>query len=75
MSRIRYFTVTGEGSFPFDMLCHDQCFPVSQKEADKITLACPTVAPRQSITLATRLDGRPNFNAWRERKWPVEHVE
>jgi hypothetical protein len=70
MARLRYFTVRGSGNFPFQLLSRDECFPASLTEADKIALACPTVAPEQSITLAT---ARGTFtpSAWKEARWPI----
>lgn len=75
MSRLRYFTVTGRGNFPFKLLSRDECFPASLLEADKIALACPTVASEQSITFATGLVGAPHGSLWAEAKWPVQRVE
>jgi hypothetical protein len=70
MARLRYFTVRGCGSFPFKLLSTDECFPANVLEAEKIELACPTVAPEQSITLAT---ARGTFNpgGWKLAKWPI----
>jgi hypothetical protein len=74
MSRLRYFTVRGSGNFPFNLLSRDECFPANTAEAERISLACPTVAPEQSITLAT---ARGTFTptAWKEARWPVIAAE
>ena len=65
--------VTGKGDFPFHMLAVSKAYPVDASEAHKIALACPTVAPEQSIWLESR-DG-PNLNRWAYEKWPVTRVQ
>ena len=74
MPRYRYFAVKGNGSFPFQLLALDECYPASPQEADKITLACPTVAPTQTIRLCSHNLDTPHTQAWKEANWPVEHV-
>lgn len=71
--RIYRYQVAGDGSFPFALLAEDQAWPASHAEAEKIMLACPTVAPRQFIMLASY--AHPNVNRWKEEKWPVRRVD
>lgn len=75
MSRRKYFAVKGCGSFPFALLSRDECFPANVMEAEKITLACPTVAPEQQITLCTTTDGAPRSQLWRDARWPIQLIE
>lgn len=75
MSRRRYFTVVGRGSFPFKLLFLDHCYPATGAEAEKIVLACPTVAPEQTITLASADLDTPTISAWKEAGWPVKRAE
>lgn len=70
---LRYFTVTGEGSFPFEMLFIDRAWPASAADAETIVYACPTQAPRYSVTLASYQPPTPE--RWREHKWPVQRIQ
>jgi len=67
-----YFSVTGSGDFPFVLLAICQAWPVDADEARKISLACPTVAPEQTISLASRSE--PNANIWKVSKWPIRKI-
>jgi hypothetical protein len=73
--RRRYFQVKGNGSFPFRLLSQDECYPASTLEAEKITLACPTVASEQAIMMCTTMEGSPHHSLWKQAKWPVQLVE
>lgn len=68
-----YFCVTGKGDFPFHMLAVSKSYPVDAHEAHKIALACPTVAPEQTIWLESDV-GYPNPQLWRNEKWPVQRI-
>lgn len=69
---MKYFSVRGSGSFPFDMLVLSRAWPASDSDAEKITLACPTVAPEQVIHFATQHDiSGLIMGLWREKKWPI----
>lgn len=70
---MRFFVVGGEGSFPFRMLARTPAWPATDADADLITLACPTIAPRQEIRLAT--NGVINAEEWKRHKWPLVRVE
>lgn len=74
LSRRKYFSVTGEGNFPFVLLCQDECYPATLADADKIALACPTVAPSVTIVLATHMEGAPKVHLWAKAKWRVLQV-
>lgn len=67
----RHFAVRGSGSFPFHLLARDQCWPATEHEAQKIVLACPTVAPPQLIVMATDRTF-PSADAWAQAKWPIQ---
>lgn len=73
MVRVYRYFVMGEGSFPFSMLHQDQAWPATAADAEKITLACPTVAPRQMICLASH--AHPTNALWAAKKWPVHRVD
>lgn len=72
MTRRIFFSVSGDGSFPFRMLAIDECWPATEPEAEKITLACPTVASRQTITLVS--ERHPTVAKWETAKWPIMAV-
>lgn len=69
----RIFHVRGSGSFPFEMLAIDKCYP-AMGEGEKIELACPTVAPEQTIALITETPGGPTASLWKVKKWPVVYT-
>lgn len=69
---LKFFTVKGNGSFPFKLLHVDKCYPASEVDAERITFACATVAPEQRIALASTRE--PSYALWREAKWPVQSV-
>lgn len=75
MARLRFFSVQGEGNFPFEMLWIDQCFPATSHEASLIRLACPTVARKIDIVLATYKGSDLSYRRWTEANWPVQLVE
>lgn len=68
-----YFSVIGKGDFPFVMLAISKAYPVDAHEAHKIALACPTVAPEQTIWLESE-NGYPNMQLWEKEKWKVTRV-
>lgn len=73
--RIYRFTVTGRGSFPFDMLQQSEAWPATREEAGKIPYACPTQAPAMSITFATRKEpSGTDREGWSQEKWPISHI-
>jgi hypothetical protein len=73
MVRIYRYYVRGAGKFPFAMLWADQAWPASADDAEKITLACPTVAPEQIIGVASH--AHPNTQKWKACGWPVHRVD
>jgi len=73
MVRIYRYHVRGSGSFPFGQLHADQAWPASYTDAEKIVLACPTVAPEQIICIASY--AHPNIERWKAAKWPVHRVD
>jgi hypothetical protein len=70
--RIYWFTVVGKGNFPFAMLHLSQCWPSNAENAEKITLACPTVAPEQRINLAShKKPTTTDYQLWSTKNWPI----
>lgn len=69
-----FFRVTGRGDFPFHMLAASKAWPVDNHEAHKIALACPTVAPEQSIWLQTS-NGYPNAKLWEVEHWKIDRMQ
>lgn len=67
-----WFTVSGEGNFPFIMLTRSQCWPLSTLDAQKVYMAAPTQAVKQLITL---LSDKPleniDYVEWKGNKWPI----
>lgn len=69
------FTVAGCGSFPFEMLWLSCAWPASKVDAEKIGMACPTVAPEQEIALVSNRKPEGALLAgWREAKWAVRRM-
>jgi hypothetical protein len=52
----------------------DECYPASLQDAEKIQLACPTVAPEQTIRLCSHNLDTPRHTAWKEAGWPIVNV-
>jgi hypothetical protein len=66
------FSVIGKGDFPFSMLAISKAYPVDAHAAHRIGLACPTVAPEQTIWLESR--EHPNPKLWANEKWLVGKI-
>lgn len=70
--RLYWFSVEGSGDFPFRLLFESKCWPVDEREAHKIALACPTVAPKQTINFASyKKPSRLDYDSWLAEKWPI----
>jgi len=66
---VRYFTVTGRGRFPFDMLRYDQCWPCTQED---VTIMCNDreLSTERSVTLMTNsTKGVPMGERWSSFGW------
>lgn len=69
-----WFEVAGSGNFPFGMLAMCQCWPMNEEMCNRISLACPTVAPEQKIIFVTdRPFAHAEYECWRLSKWPIIH--
>lgn len=74
--RRKIFAVKGKGSFPFELLAIDKCYPVDGKAAEAILLSCPTVtADEYTVVLETCNESSPHSNLWRHKKWPIQLIE
>lgn len=60
------FTVEGTGTFPFDMLRQDQCWPADERESELLA----GIDPRQ-IRLEKSDDAAPNVARWATCGWRV----
>lgn len=67
--KIRYeYAVTGMGDFPVDMLCFDQCWPVTGDDAAKIVEPASPAEPR---SIRMRSHQRPEIDRWSNFGWSV----
>jgi hypothetical protein len=75
MVRRYWFSVRGAGDFPFRMLSVCNCWPATNNDAHNIALACPTVAPEQTIILASdkKLESK-EIKLWNETKWQLIRI-
>ena len=65
----KVFTVEGRGTFPLDMLRHDNCWPYSGDDVCKIG---DDVKERRSIRLVTGSDYYPTVGRWNSFMWSVK---
>lgn len=67
-----WFTVSGEGNFPFIMLTRSQAWPATVADAQKVYMAAPTQATEQRISF---FSDKPleniDYVEWRGNKWPI----
>lgn len=74
-SKRRYFTVTGNGAFPYDMLRYDQCWPTSEAESSLLSDNQFVGEPgHRSVTLATDYQGAPTVGRWQSFGWITSKV-
>ena len=68
MTRSPYvtFTVEGAGSFPFDMLRYDGCYPRSERDSAAIK-----ADGRRTVTLIARERFSPTTARWESFLWRV----
>lgn len=73
--RVYRFTVTGRGSFPFEMLYRSAAYPATLEDAQKMIYACPTQAPALTITFETQKEiSGLTRQMWLEEKWPISLI-
>ena len=73
---VKYFTVSGRGQFPIDMLRHDACWPNTSQDA---TVIQNTLADREfrlkgpwEVRLATYDKNTPTVGRWNSFMCKVE---
>lgn len=72
MMYYQIFSVKGQGTFPFDMLRYDGCYPSQQ--SDTIDMVS-TLDGTRYVTLKryiTRKDQMPTLERWLSYGWTVE---
>jgi hypothetical protein len=71
----RRFTVRGSGSFPFDMLRYDQCWPESESrdswKLDVTPMTDEYYGQRREVTLLTDSPYAPTVDRWKSFTWEV----
>jgi hypothetical protein len=66
------FKVQGKGTFPFDMLRYDCCYPAdSQSASDLIVYDRDDRRRLRTITLRSQITVRPTEDRWRSFHWSV----
>lgn len=66
------FTVQGFGTFPFDMLRYDQCWPKSEKlDSTAIERSTRREYPTERVTLLSDAPNVPTTGRWRSFGWTV----
>jgi len=73
------FIVEGEGPFPTEMLCFDQCWPALEGDALKIPYSPPrsglqTLKSRKRRTIKLIGLHTPSAERWAEFGWRVSNV-
>lgn len=70
------YYVTGNGSFPIDMLRHDLCWPATGEDAAKIDQHCDTAfvlgrRNRDLVSIKLRSYRKPTVDRWMSFTWSV----
>jgi hypothetical protein len=65
-----YF-VTGHGTFPFDMLRFDSCWPASGEDAAKLEWFTEGHAYRKNRSIRMRSYREPTVDRWSSFNWSV----
>lgn len=68
-SKRHLFTVEGSGSFPFDMLRYDDCWPHTERY-DSAALQHES-RTRRRVVLATNSQSAPTAERWASFNWKV----
>jgi len=74
------FEVTGRGSFPFDMLRYDACFPVDTGSANNMTRSGDYTVPQHELPVVILMchhedpKWEPTFGRWASFGWGVTRV-
>jgi hypothetical protein len=65
------FTVLGSGTFPFDMLRYDGCWPYESEDAAKIEASHrePGQSGLRAIVLQTNNPHAPTYRRWESFTW------
>jgi len=70
------FTVAGDGTFPFDMLRYDSCFPASSTDAASIPRKdFGSAGGMREVTLVSHSRHRPTTARWNSFGWGVINIE
>lgn len=71
----RRFTVTGRGSFPYDMLRYDSCWPARQEDTAMLERATRRDRPTGTWSLILCAVGSsPTTARWESFGWKVSEV-
>lgn len=71
----RYFTVTGNSAFPYDMLRYDQCWPLRESETPAMSdNAHLGERGLRSIVMATDSPHAPTLGRWQSFGWAASKV-
>lgn len=75
MAKVYEFTVTGRGSFPYDMLRYDACWPANTESANMMDEVHATPGERRAVkTLRLRSHNVPTPERWASFMWKVAEV-
>ena len=69
MAKYVEFTVEGAGTFPFDMLRYDACYPRTGADSTKLE---PTETDKRHLVLVSRFE--PTRERWESFGWNVTDV-
>ena len=74
------FEVTGRGSFPFDMLRYDQCFPADTGSANNMSRSGEYDVPQHELPVIVlhhfhdHPEWEPTFGRWASFGWGITRV-
>jgi hypothetical protein len=68
-------SVTGDGSFPIDMLRYDSAVPATEVDSGLIEDTFGLRFPSEPMTLQLRMMRPPTEARWKSFDWPVTNTE
>ena len=69
-----WFVVSGSGTFPYDMLRYDECWPTGDTSELSICSHDPDYIEKREISMCTESSG-PTVDRWRSFGWSVSKIE
>jgi hypothetical protein len=70
-----YFTVTGNGQFPTDMLRYDACYPVDETNGNIAPYRADSSIYRETRSVNLKSAHEPTEGRWNSFGWRISNIE